>query len=101
MGMTWIKVTDDLPPSDMSVLLYIVHLDQDKISIWNQLIIAGFYDEEKEKWACEYIEDDISYKYFNEMDNLKVVAWTLLPEMFDYEKYIKKRKELGLSLFRK
>jgi len=94
-------VGGSLPPTDMSVLVYVASLHGDKESIADEFIITGFYSEEQNKWAYDYIEGDYSsWKYFEETDELKVVAWTLLPKLFDYDSYKNYRKKLGVRLFR-
>jgi hypothetical protein len=99
----WIDVISrSLPPSCMSVLLYIVQLYNDEESLLNDEIITGFYDEEADKWAIEIIKDGrLQWQYFNETPTLRVLSWTLLPQRRDYEKYKQYHKEVGFPFFLK
>lgn len=98
----WVEVVGgSLPPSDHSVLLCIVRLHDDGESLCDDKIITGFYSEENKKWGYDRVEDgELDWKYFEESSQLKVVAWTLLPTYFDYDKYKLYRKSLSLDLFR-
>lgn len=98
----WIETVSKCFPSDcMNVLLYVVMLHDDKESLFDEEIISGFYDEESNKWAYNFIDEDgkLNWKYINETDTLKIVAWTLTPEYFDYNKYKDYRKKFRLNLF--
>lgn len=101
--ISWIEVVGgSLPPCDMSVLLYIVQLHEDEHSLFDDFIVTGFYSHEEKKWGYDYIDcDHRRWKYFMENNKLKVVAWTLLPSLFDYNKYKNDRMRFGFDLFRK
>lgn len=100
----WIETAGGtLPPSCLDVLLYVVEVNSDGKTLSSDEIISGFYTDEEEKWAYTYIDEggEFQWKSFEETPSLKVVAWTLPPERFDYEKYRKEREQFNLSLFRK
>lgn len=98
--INWIEVVEGtLPPNCLDVLLYVVILHEDKESLFDETIICGFYDEEEKKWA--HIKPNNSWEHFEENAQLRVVAWTLPPSYFDYEKYKQERKKFGLDLFKK
>jgi hypothetical protein len=99
--INWIEVVGgSLPPCDMPVLLYIVQLHHDNESLADEFIITGFYSNEEKKWGYDFVEEGRSWKYFEDINDVRVVAWTLLPPLFDYEKYKDFRKKFGFNLFR-
>ncbi|HJY22924.1 MAG TPA: hypothetical protein VJ279_08575 [Hanamia sp.] len=91
----WINCNIAKPPESHSVLLYVVCFHEDKKNIWDENIYVGFYgddDYEKIGFYLETINSDMttSYTFIEEHDQLKVMAWTLLPRkpyksLFDEE----------------
>ena len=77
----WVKASWSNPPESKSVLLYIICMNDDLESLWCDEIILGCYSTElcdnHKGWFQEMFEH---YEPFVETKEMKVVAWTLLPE---------------------
>lgn len=93
---SWIRIDfDGNPPDDLSVLLLIVEYhDKENTSVWDSYIVAGFYSEEigeESNFHIEKIPGEFEYRPIKQTDNIKIVAWTLLPELPDNDKLTNKK----------
>lgn len=89
----WVFTSKDnpkLPPCSMGVLLYIVkygHRGDGKKCISDGNIILGFWSDEMEEnesgFYIDIFDDHIFIDKYD--DRIKVIAWTLLPEMPRFE----------------
>lgn len=78
----WINCDIAKPPESHLVLLYIVEFLSLERDYGNHDILTGFYSEDTNEVGY-YIAGFIEHKFFKETENVKVVAWTLLPRVPD------------------